>query len=49
MKTTNLTQEIADFHQDVMGHNQLTAESLLSILAPMNAKIENSVTLIDVI
>ena len=49
MKTTNFNQDLSDFHQDVMDHNQLKAENLLSILGPMNAKLENPVTLIDVI
>ena len=49
MQPENLTQDISGFYQNVIDHNQLATEHLLSILAPMNAKLENPVTLIEVI
>ncbi|MCC2625344.1 MAG: hypothetical protein K0R14_1217 [Burkholderiales bacterium] len=49
MKSTSLTEEIANFHQNVMDYESLKAENLLSILGPLNAKLENTATIIDVI
>ncbi len=47
MDSINLTQDLSTFYQRVVEYKQLSAEHLLSILGPMNAKLENSVTLLD--
>ncbi len=49
MQQRGLIQDVSGFYNNVAEHNKLTAEHLLSILGPLNAKLENPVTLVEVI